>query len=90
MLVIFILKILLESINIQKLIGLQSSLNIGNVKISSVYAGSKGIFRSLELYGRDGDQGPYQLISNDGSKDIVVLSGTENIWIDGKLIRGEN
>ena len=82
----------IESINIQKkLVGLQSSLKVNNLKISSVYSGSKGIFRSLELYGRDGDQGPYQLISLDGSKDIIILSGTEKIWIDGKkLTRGEN
>lgn len=82
----------LESINIQKkLVGLQSSFDVNDITISSVYSGSKGIFRSLELYGRDGDQGPYQLISLNGSKDIIILSGTEKIWIDGKkLIRGEN
>jgi hypothetical protein len=64
----------LKTVNIQKkLVGLQSSLSVDDFTISSVYAGTKGIFRSLELKGRDGDQGPYQLISFDGSKDIIVL-----------------
>ncbi len=31
------------------------------------------------------------MISNNGNKDIIVLSGTEKVWANGKkLIRGEN
>ena len=75
----------------RKLTGLKNNFSLNNFSGSSVYAGSKGTFKILEIYGRDGDQGPYQLISNNGNKDIIVLSGTEKVWANGKkLIRGEN
>lgn len=79
------------SIDIEKkLTGIQNIFSSNNISSSSVYAGSKGTFYSQEIYGRDGDQGPYQLKSKSGNKEIIILSGTEKIWLDGKrLVRGE-
>ena len=79
------------SIDIEKkLTGIQNKFSSNKISSSSVYAGSKGTFHSQEIYGRDGDQGPYQLKSKSGNKEIIILSGTEKIWLDGKkLIRGE-
>ena len=79
------------SIDIEKkLTGIQNIFSSNNISSSSVYAGSKGTFHSQEIYGRDGDQGPYQLKSKSGNKEIIILSGTEKIWLDGKrLVRGE-
>jgi len=75
----------------RKLIGLKNNFNINQWSGTSVYAGSKGNFRSLEIKGRDGDQGPYHLTGKDGNRDIVVLSGTEKVWADGtELVRGKN
>jgi len=81
-----------QSYNInRKLIGLKNNFNINQWSGTSVYAGSIGNFRSLEIKGRDGDQGPYHLTGKNGNRDIVVLSGTEKIWADGKeLVRGKN
>ena len=43
------------------------------------------------MKGRDGDQGPYQLVGKDGNKEIVILAGTEKVWCNGKeMIRGAN
>ena len=79
------------SIDIEKkLTGIQNTFSSNKISSSSVYAGSKGTFHSQEIYGRDGDQGPYQLKSKSGNKEIIILSGTEKIWLDGKkLVRGE-
>ena len=79
------------SIDIEKkLTGIQNKFSSNKISSSSVYAGSKGTFHSQEIYGRDGDQGPYQLKSKSGNKEIIILSGTEKIWLDGKkLVRGE-
>ena len=79
------------SIDIEKkLTGIQNTFSSNKISSSSVYAGSNGTFHTQEIYGRDGDQGPYQLKSKSGNKEIIILSGTEKIWLDGKkLVRGE-
>ena len=75
----------------RKLVGLKNHYNVGQWSGSGVYAGSKGNYTTLEIKGRDGKQGPYQLIGSNGNRDIIVLSGTEKVWVDGiKLIRGQN
>ncbi len=49
-----------------------------------------GRFASNEFYGVDGIQGPYQLSARDDD-DIIVLPGTETVWLNGsKLKENEN
>jgi len=75
----------------RKLVGLKNHYKVGQWSGSGVYAGSKGNYTTLEMKGRDGNQGPYQLTGNNGNRDIIVLSGTEKVWVDGiQLIRGQN
>ncbi len=52
---------------------------------------SKGQFATNEFTGIEGNQGPYQLKGDRGQIDIIVLAGTERVWINGELMtRGEN
>ncbi|MBT3518205.1 MAG: hypothetical protein HN469_01965 [Candidatus Marinimicrobia bacterium] len=75
----------------RKLVGIKNNFNTNNWSGSSVYGGSTGAYSSIEIMGRDGDQGPYQLVGKNGNSDIIVLSGTEKVWVDGHvLIRGLN
>ena len=75
----------------RKLEGLKNVFQFKGWSGSSVYASSKGEFHFIEFKGRDGDQGPYQLVGKDGSRDIAILSGTEKVWLNGKrLERGQN
>jgi hypothetical protein len=53
-------------------------------------AGSRGKFNRVNFNGQDGTQGPYVLLGENGEKDIVVLAGTEKVFLDGvEMTRGE-
>ncbi len=55
------------------------------------YATSRGTFHSNKFMGQEGNQGPYQLRGKNGQREIIVLAGTERVYVNGILQkRGEN
>lgn len=56
-----------------------------------ILGSTKGKFAKLDFIGEDQNQGPYRLFSETGSRNIIVMAGSERVWLDGeKLTRGEN
>lgn len=75
----------------RKLTGLTGSIRHKQWKAQAVVAGTQGKHHQLEFMGEDQKQGPYYLTSREGSRDIIVLAGTEVVYLEGeRLTRGEN
>ena len=51
----------------------------------------RGIFNTSQFAGQEGNQGPYKLIGPNGELYILVVSGSESVYVNGLLLeRGEN
>lgn len=75
----------------RKLQGLTAYGNINQYSQQLTYASSRGTFHTNQFLGQEGNQGPYQLVGKNGEREIIVLAGTERVYVNGQLInRGEN
>jgi hypothetical protein len=74
----------------RKLQGAMAEVSSNQLRLLVSGAVSKGKYISKQLSGREGYQGPYQLTGDQGQLDIIVLAGTERVYIDGEtMVRGE-
>ncbi|NUM80511.1 hypothetical protein HUU42_06850, partial [bacterium] len=54
-------------------------------------ATSKGKYATNTLDIQEGVQGPYELIGRSGERNILIIAGTEKVWLNGVLlVRGED
>src|SRR5690554_2438161 len=59
--------------------------------ISATAAGAlvKGVFTRSEFVGQEGNQGPYKLVGPNGELYILVVSGSEKVYVNGLLLKRE-
>lgn len=71
----------------RKLSGLQAGARTHGVAAVVSAAVSRGEFHTNRFAGEESVQGPYQLSGKNGETGIVVLAGTERVWLDGLELR---
>lgn len=80
----------------QKVTGLQveTTLNHANDAKTRIHAAgstTRGEFASKKFNGQNGNQGPYRLAGNNHELYIIIVSGSERVYLDGILLnRGED
>ena len=59
--------------------------------VTAAGATTRGLFQSQDLNLIDGVQGPYRLVGANGERFIIVIAGSERVYLDGVLLeRGES
>ena len=75
----------------KKLKGIMAEAGTGKSSASFALASSKGEYLTNRFQGQENKQGPYQLQGKNGQINIMVLPGTERVWVDGeKMGRGSD
>ncbi len=75
----------------RKLQGLMGEVNFEDANGYVAIANSRGKFNSNSFNGSDGVQGPYRLSGLNNERDIIIIAGTEKVFLDGiEVKRGEN
>ena len=79
----------------KKVQGLSATITFGKedakTTIFTAAALVKGQYARSTFTGREGNQGPYKLTGNNGELYVLVISGSERVYVNGILLeRGEN
>ncbi|TRX23967.1 hypothetical protein [Flavobacterium franklandianum] len=75
--------------------GIAASFDFGNEdNKTNVFASAalvRGQYAKSDFVGQEGNQGPYKLIGQSGELYVLVISGSERVYVNGILLkRGEN
>lgn len=74
-------------------ISLGGTIKSKNSETSMFISGGvvRGVFARSQFVGQEGNQGPYKLIGPNGELYILIISGSERVFVNGiQLQRGEN
>ncbi len=79
----------------KKLQGLLVGVNFEGEKVSTkTYASGalvRGVYNFSNITGQEGNQGPYKLVGQSGELYVLIVSGSERVYVNGLLLqRGQN
>ncbi|MBS1911070.1 MAG: hypothetical protein JST22_03710 [Bacteroidetes bacterium] len=76
----------------RKLQGVKGIVYYGGIGSTEAVVGiAPGRFRTQAIQGQDRNQGPYRLTGENGERNIVLVAGSERVYVDGAImVRGEN
>jgi len=79
----------------KKLQGLSANATLASKKATTtIYAAGalvRGIFNQSNIQAQEGNQGPYKLVAQNGDLSILIVSGSETVYVNGlPRTRGEN
>lgn len=61
-----------------------------DIRNQSLFAGggiAKGRFQTASFFGQEGVQGPYELLSARRFNGVIIVPGTETVYLDGRLLK---
>lgn len=67
-------------------LGLQGDFQGKKIQSSIFFSAAKGKFHSMSFQGEEAKQGPYRLTGKNNERFVVVLAGSEKVYVNGKLI----
>ena len=71
--------------------GIQGTAQFDGFQSQAFGSIMRGEYNSNDFTAQEGNQGPYALLGANGERDIVILAGSEKVWLNGELLkRGEN
>lgn len=74
----------------RRLQGANANVQSGFGNYKGALSVARGKFRLINFRGQDGVQGPYRLTGENGEEFVIVLAGSEKVYIDGRRVnRGE-
>ena len=72
--------------------GLEVEANVSdNLKVDASGAIVRGKFTTFSIVGNEGNQGPYKVIGANNESNILIIAGSERVYVNGiKIERGQN
>jgi hypothetical protein len=71
----------------RELRGITASFSVAGQSFFTGGGVAKGRFKTVRFIGRAGVQGPYELLSTRGFNAVIVLPGTETVYLDGRTLK---
>ncbi len=74
----------------RKLIGAEATAQFNEGSVTIAGGAPRGEFTTNTIQGQEAYQGPYTLVGKNGEPAILIVAGTEHVYVDGVLqTRGE-
>ncbi|MCK4235913.1 MAG: hypothetical protein KAX38_02260, partial [Candidatus Krumholzibacteria bacterium] len=71
----------------RELRGASARVGVGDQTFFAGGGIAKGRFKTMSFFGREGVQGPYELLPARRFNGVIILPGTEMVYLDGRLLK---